>query len=317
MEQFFSKKNIDEDKLIKENCVKKTFENPKVSIIVPAYNTEKYIFKCLLSLISQTLKEIEIIVVNDGSSDSTPFVIKRFSDADARIKVITQSRQKQGVARNNGTKIATGEYIGFVDSDDWVDLDYYEKLYNAAKKYDSDIALATNVRIGNGKTKKRLNIKKEEFVTTLQDKIDISHQVKNPCPTNKIYRRKMLIENSITWPEGVFCEDKLFTIEAVYYTNGIVAVPDIYYYYFRNPSSTVNPTKKRKIDSLLEDKNNARRAVLEFLKEKNAQIRDKEFWAIKKEFKLFNFSIFKILESLHTEKYILLSFIKIFETRSR
>lgn len=298
---------------IKKNCVKETFENPKVSIVVPAYNTEKYIFKCLLSLISQTLKEIEIIVVNDGSTDGTPFVIKKFSDADGRIKVINQSNLKQGAARNNGTKIAKGEYIGFVDSDDWVDLDYFEKLYNSAKKYDSDIALATNVRIGNGKTKKRLNIEKEEFVTTLQDKIDISHQAKNPCPTNKIYRREMLEKNSITWPEGVYCEDKLFTIQAIYYANGLVTVPEVNYYYYRNPNSTVNSKKQKHSEKLLEHKILARKAVLEFLREKNAQIRDKDFWAIKKEYKLFGFSIYKVLESLNSEKHILFSFIKVKE----
>lgn len=301
--------NIELYKIIEKNCIKEAFENPKVSIIVPAYNTEKYIAKCLSSLIMQTLKEIEIVIINDGSTDKTLAVIEMFSKSDGRIKLINQENQKQGAARNNGTKAAIGEYIGFVDSDDWVDLDYFEKLYNAAKKYDSDIALATNVRTGNGKTKKRLNIEKEMFVTTLQERIDISNQVKNPCPTNKIYKRQMLIDNSIIWPEGVYCEDKLFTIQAIYYANGLVAVPDIYYYYFRNPNSTVN-TKTKKTTK---DKNNAKLAVLEFLKEKKANIRDKDFWAITKEVKLFNLPIYTLKESLATKKGYLFSVIKIFQ----
>lgn len=304
----FLEEVYDEALAIKENCIKEAFKNPKVSIIVPAYNTEKYISKCLLSLISQTLKEIEIIVVNDGSTDSTPFIIKKFSDADGRIKVITQTNQKQGAARNRGTEIATAEYIGFVDSDDWVDLDYFEKLYNTAKKYDSDIALATNVRIGNGKTKKRLNITNEEFVQSLQKKIDISNQVKNPCPTNKIYRRSMLLDNNIIWPEGVYCEDKLFTIQAIYYANGLVTVPNVYYYYYRNPNSTVNSRAKK----LTKDKNNAKLSVLNFLKDKNAQIRDCDFWAIKKEFRLFGIAIFRLEESLQIARISILG-IKLFK----
>ena len=158
----------------------------KVSVIIPVFNTEKYIKKCLESLINQTLIDIEIIVVNDGSTDSTMEIVEFYQKKDSRIKILNQTNQKQGTARNNGLKIATGDYIGFVDSDDWIDLNYYEKLYNAALKYDFDIALATNVRTDNKKIKKRLDIKKVELATEMQAKIDICKQAKNPCPTNKI-----------------------------------------------------------------------------------------------------------------------------------
>ena len=106
----------------------------KVSVIVPVFNTEKYKEKCLNSLINQTLQDIEIICVNDGSTDKSADIIKKFANKDSRFKLINQENKKQGAARNTGMKIAKGEYIGFVDSDDWVDLEYYEKLYNAAKK---------------------------------------------------------------------------------------------------------------------------------------------------------------------------------------
>ena len=281
----------------------------KVSVIVPIYNTEIYIEKCLNSLVNQTLRDIEIICVNDGSTDNSMIIVRKFANEDSRIKIIEQENKKQGAARNAGMRITQGEYIGFVDSDDWVDLDYFEKLYNAAKKYDSDIALATNVRVGNGKTKKRLNITEEKFVTTLQDKIDIVNQAKNPCPTNKIYRKEMLEDNNITWPEGVYCEDKLFTIEAIYYSNGVVSIPDCYYYYYRNPNSTVNSKAKKHFNKLIDDKNKAKRDVLNFLKSKikedKVQIRDKEFWATKKECRLFGISIFKIEEAFYSIRYTL------------
>lgn len=309
----FLEKTYEQDIELQSYAGSNKFINPKVSIIVPVYNTEKYLFKCLISLIKQTLKEIEIIIVNDGSTDSSESIISKFANTDARIKVITQSNQKQGAARNNGMKVAAGEYLGFVDSDDWVDEDYFEKLYNTAKKYDSDIALATNVRVGNGKTKKRLNIAKEEFVTMLQAKMDICNQWKDGCPTNKIYRRLMLTENGILWPEGCYCEDKLFTTKALYYANGVASVPNLYYYYFRNPNSTVNSKKGRHNKTKRNDRDIARRAVLDFLIENNAQLRDKDFWAIKKEFKFLGVTFYRIKESFHTEKHLLFGVVPIRE----
>lgn len=281
----------------------------KVSVIIPVFNTEKYISKCLSSLVNQTLDDIEIICVNDGSTDNSLEIIEKIANNDARIKIINQEHKKQGAARNAGLRIAEGEYIGFVDSDDWIDLNYYEMLYNTAKKYDADIALATNVRIGNGKTKKRLEITEEKMAETLQEKIDIGNQVKNPCPTNKIYRNSMLKENNIIWPEGVFCEDKLFTIQAIYYANKIVTVPDVNYYYFRNPNSTVH-TKSEKHTL---DKNNAKKAVLNFLREQNAQIRDKEFWAITDQKKFLSLPLLTKKESLKTAKYYLLGLLPVLE----
>lgn len=290
-----------ENSMIAKFAQKECVANPKVSIVIPAYNTENFIAKCLLSLIGQTLKDIEIIVVDDGSTDGTLSIVKQFSESDARIKVISQSNQKQGAARNRGVEHARGEYIGFVDSDDWIDFEYYEKLYLAAKKYDSDLALATNVRIGNGKTKKRLNITEEVFVTTLQDKIEISNQAKNPCPTNKIYRKSMLEKNSIVWPEGVYCEDKLYTIQAIFYANGLVTVPGVNYYYFRNLNSTVHGKSKK----LVIDKNNARRAVLEFLKAQNVELINDDFWALKFEKRIFDIPIWVVKEYLNSEKVFL------------
>lgn len=294
---------------LKEIGISDIIENPKISIIVPTYNNEIYLVKCLKSLLKQTLKEIEIIIVNDGSEDNTKNILDTFASYDSRVKVIHQSNQKQGAARNRGMEIAKGEYIGFVDSDDWVDLDYYEKLYNAAKKYNVDIALATNVRIGNGKTKKRLNITEEVVATTLQAKIDIGNQSKNPCPTNKIYRRSMLEENNIVWLEGCYCEDKLFTIQAVYFANGIVSVPGVNYYYYRNPKSTVN--SKSQIHKA--DKEKARLDVLNFLKEKNADIRDKDFWAITDECKALGMPLYQIKSSLRTAKVCLFGIIPLAE----
>lgn len=287
----------------------------KVSIIIPIFNMEKYIEKSFASLVNQTLQDIEIICINDGSTDNSMNIIQKFANKDSRIKIINQTNQKQGAARNNGIKIATGEYIGFVDSDDWVDLDYFEKLYTAAKKYNSDLALATNVRIGNGKTKKRLQIIKEDFITDLQGKMDICRQWKDGCPTNKIYRKSFLDKYNLSFPENIGCEDKLFTTQAVFYANGIATVPEIYYYYFRNPDSTVKLSKKSHVKN--NDKENARKEVLNFLKANHAQLRDKDFWAIKKDYKFCGITLYRIKESLRTERHLLFSLIPIFEKKEK
>lgn len=113
--------------------------NPKVSIVIPCYNVEKYLKQCLESVVNQTLKEIEIICVNDGSKDSTLSIIQEFARTDDRIKVISQENGGYGKAMNNGFSNATGEYIGIVESDDFVDPDMFEKLYIEAAKNDLDV----------------------------------------------------------------------------------------------------------------------------------------------------------------------------------
>ena len=285
-----------------------------VSIIVPVYNTEEYLQKCLNSLTNQTLKNIEIICVNDGSTDNSLKILQDNAIQDDRIKIINQENKKQGAARNAGMQVATGEYIGFVDSDDWVDLNYFERLYNTAKKYDSDIALATNVRIGKNKFKLRLNLQTVDKYTELQDKLDICQQWKNECPTNKIYRKSYLDANNIQWPEGIYCEDKLFTIKAVYFANAVVTVPDVYYYYFDNPKSTVNTYSRQHKKQFNIDKNNARKDVINFLKKQNAEVRDKDFWYVdtKSSIDLFELPIFTLKKSTKTSIGYLLGFIPVY-----
>ena len=111
---------------------------PKLSVIIPVYNAEDYLRMNLDSLISQSLKEIEIICVDDGSTDSSRDIVREYMEKDERVKLICQKNQFAGAARNNGMTIATGEYVHFLDADDYV-LDYaYESLLYKAKKYDLD-----------------------------------------------------------------------------------------------------------------------------------------------------------------------------------
>jgi len=112
----------------------------KISIIVPIYNSEKYLRKCINSLLCQSYSNLEIILVNDGSKDKSGEICEEYALLDSRIKVIHTENCGQASARNTGLTVAKGEYIGFVDSDDWVDNDMYETLINMIGKYDADIA---------------------------------------------------------------------------------------------------------------------------------------------------------------------------------
>lgn len=113
--------------------------NPKVSVVIPCYNVEKYLRQCLDSVINQTLKELEIICVNDGSTDSTLSIIQEYADTDARIRIIDKPNGGYGESMNRGFDAATGEYLGIVESDDYAEPDMFEKLYVCAKQYDLDV----------------------------------------------------------------------------------------------------------------------------------------------------------------------------------
>ena len=160
----------------------------KVSIIVPVYNTYNYLNKCLESLVNQTLSDIEIIVVNDGSPDDSEGIIKEYANKYSSIKYYKKKNGGLSSARNFGIKRATGEYIGFVDSDDYVDVTMYEKLYNQAISTNSDIVCCQLTYLyPNNKTilhhYKDLNM----FSKSVRESPKILNQVKSYA-CNKLYK---------------------------------------------------------------------------------------------------------------------------------
>ena len=123
----------------------------KVSIIVPVYNVEKYLDRCMESLLNQTLKDIEIILVDDGSPDNCPQMCDEYAKKDSRVKVVHKANAGLGYARTSGLEVATGEYVAFVDSDDYVDLDAYQTMYNEAVRENADYVCCGYKRIAHGK----------------------------------------------------------------------------------------------------------------------------------------------------------------------
>lgn len=283
---------------------------PKVSVIVPVYNVEKYLTRCLDSLVNQTLKDIEVILVDDGSTDKSLEICEKYS-SDKRIKIIKQQNAGQSAARNNALNSVAGEYIGFVDSDDWVDLDFYEKLYNAAVENNSDISMADFIRKGENKHKIRLNLETSAVYNTTEDKIKIANALKEGCIWNKIYRKEIL--SDIRFEEGMYYEDGLFTLKTLHNSGSLATVTGTYYYYFQNPKSTVKTPDKKK----MADKIKARQQMMAFLRANDIQFRDKSFWAVKKAFKVFDRTLYSIKESAETNRLCLFGVIPIFEWRSR
>ncbi|MDR3257037.1 MAG: glycosyltransferase, partial [Endomicrobium sp.] len=165
----------------------------KVSVIIPVYNVEPYVKDCLDSVVNQTLKDIEIVCVNDGSTDNSWRVLEEYAARDSRIKIITQANQGLACARNNGIKVAKGEYIGFVDSDDWISLDFYEKLYDNAKIENADVCVGNVKSYINGNTQPYFNIEHFGIANDKDKKRIISTNI---C-WNKIYRRSMIEEHQL------------------------------------------------------------------------------------------------------------------------
>ena len=283
---------------------------PKISIIVPVYNVEKYLERCLDSLVNQTLNDIEILLVDDGSTDNSLKICEKYA-SDSRIKIIKQANAGQSAARNNALKVATGDYIGFVDSDDWVDTDFYEKLYNAAIQKNADIAMADFVRKGEKKHKIRLNLEISGTYNTTEEKFKIANALKEGCIWNKIYRKEIL--SDLRFVEGMYYEDGLFTLKALHNSGTLVTVVGTYYYYFQNPKSTVKSPDKKK----MADKIKARQQMMTFIREKNIQIKDKSFWAVKKSVEIFGKTLYSIKESSKTNRLCLFGLIPIAEWRCR
>ncbi len=208
----------------------------KLSIIVPVYGVEKYIDKCLNSLVKQSLKEIEIIVVNDGTKDNSQKIIdkyvKKYPD---KIKSYIKENGGQGSARNYGLKKATGEYIGYVDSDDFVEKDMYKKLYNKAKENNYDIVVCGNYNVSEDYQNKNIDTFINNYNTDLENIFFGKMAV-----WNKIYKRDILIKNKLEFKEKVWYEDLAFTLKAIMNSNTFAFIDEPLYDYLIREGSTMN-----------------------------------------------------------------------------
>ncbi len=264
----------------------------KVSIIVPVYNVEEYLSKCLTSITNQTLKDIEIICVNDGSTDNSLAILNEFAKKDSRIKVINETNNGVAKTRNIGIEKATGEYIGFVDSDDYIDLDYFEKLYSSATQNNSDIAIASILKHKRFFNRYNAKYTKEEIAVDIQDKIKLCGDKKHFFfyAWNKIYKSSLIKENNIKFSEGQIYEDVMFAIKALYYSNKIISVAGTKYHYVEHKNSL---TKSKDITGEKEkDLSQAYSELQEFCNSKGIEVPERLNYYSKKNFG-FLFTIYK------------------------
>ena len=211
----------------------------KISVIVPVYNVEEYLRKCLDSLVNQTLKDIEIIVVNDGSPDNSNDIILEYANQYPNVKAFKKDNSGLSDTRNYGIKHAKGEYITFVDSDDWVKLDMYEKLYNKAKEKDYDIVTSDINYVYPDHN---------EIIYTdpKKDTTDIRRVFINLYPTvcTKIFKRELFIKNKLEFKSGVWYEDVEMMYRLLPLINSIGVVHEDFYQYLQREksiTSTISP----------------------------------------------------------------------------
>lgn len=235
----------------------------KVSVIVPVYNVEQYIRKCLDSLVNQTLKNIEIILVDDGSKDSSARIISEYSEKYSNVKYYKKENGGLSDARNYGMKYATGKYIAFIDSDDYVDVNLYKKMYEKAEKDDSDMVECNFYWVYPNKCKEDIG----EKYSGKNEMIEKARVV----AWNKLYKKEILDEAKLQFPKGLRYEDVEFFYKLVPYLERVSFVKEPLIYYVQRENSLVN-TLNEKAKDIFEVLDN----VISYYKEKKIYEKYKE-----------------------------------------
>lgn len=235
---------------------------PLISVIVPVYNREKLIRSCLNIVTNQSYRNLEIIVVNDGSSDNSVSIIKKFSD----VKLIEHDKNRGlAAARNTGIINATGKYIHFMDDDDKINNTFYENLLKAAEETDSDMACCsfTHQKIMS----KSLVFTKKKTYSSLKDKYQATYVGKSGFVWRYLFKLDFIKKNHLLFEEGRLIEDLAFSFRAVFYANKIVTVPNAEYLYVFTPNSILNTKNKKEKEKAIKDKKHAVQLILNFAKE--------------------------------------------------
>lgn len=219
-----------------------------VSVIIPVYNVERYLEECLDSVCNQTLANIEIICVNDGSTDGSLDILNSYAENDNRIKIISQSNQGLGASRNNGLKVSSGKYVYFLDSDDYIDLACLEKLVDNIDSNGSDMVLFKLQSVDDHKNlhKRGMGFKIDKIFGEIDyDNFTFTyHEVKRHVMNSdfsaclKLYRRELI--GSFEFPVGLSFEDVPVHVEVMLNAERISFVPESLYYYRSNPNSISN-----------------------------------------------------------------------------
>ena len=200
----------------------------KVSVIVPIYNAEKYLAQCIESIIHQTHRDLQILLINDGSTDGSLSIAQEFALRDSRIEIHTQPNQGQGAARNNGMKYATGEWIAFVDADDYIAPNLYSDILSLADR--AEVVLHGYQRVSSTGEYISQHIPQTYFHYT--------------TPWVRIFRREWLLKNALTFPEQMCYEDVIFTIDH-WIVQPKYKIVELTGYYYRHHASSTTATRHK------------------------------------------------------------------------
>ncbi len=223
--------------------------NPKVSVIVPVYNTEKYLRKCFDSLIHQTLEGVEIVVVNDGSKDSSPDIIQEYIEKyPDRFVYRSQENSGQAVARNKALPLCNGEYIGFLDSDDFVKPEMFERMYLKAKESDADYVACGYTDLTYEEDKQ---VELQHYVASrvAREQRDMFRGAL-ASPFLHLYRREVMEQSQARFPEGVIYEDTAFYLNLIPYIHKLEVIEEPLAYRVRHSNSTMTTFKAFKVEQI-------------------------------------------------------------------
>lgn len=278
--------------------------SPKISVIIPVYNVEKFLKRCLDSVLNQTLKDIEIICVNDGSTDNSLKIIEEYKKFE-NIKIINQKNSGLSVARNIGLKHASADYVAFLDSDDFVDSDFYEKLFNSIEKEKADIACASIVRENDKKRTYLINYKQVEIALNPRERFILANCPKYNFVWNKLYKKELIEKNNLKFVSGMIYEDMWFTPDILEAANSIVAVHDTFYHYWKHKNTLI----KGDCDKYRADKLLGHKYLMEKCKKYNVMSSQRNELQYKKEYKIFNLLLLKEYSYRATKKFYLFGII--------
>ena len=233
--------------------------NPKISIIIPVYNVEKYLRECLDSCINQTFENIEIICVDDCSTDDSYKILEEYQQKDSRIRIFQQEEnKKQGAARNRGLDVATGEYVWFVDSDDYIDTKACQILYDAIKKFDVDMLCFSAIQLSEEDKKHKFLYNQHYHQGVQINKIyhpktnwkEIIFHNLNVVPW--AYLTKRCVIQKFRFREGVWHEDADFTLILLASVDSFCYISYTAYFYRTNPNSTMQtPMSQKRLEDLI------------------------------------------------------------------
>ena len=223
-------------------------EKSLVSVIVPVYNVEKYISECLDSIVNQTYKNLQIILVDDGSTDNSGKICDEYAKKDSRITVVHQENQGAGAAKNTSLDLIKGEYFSIIDSDDYIDLSMYVKMVSLMEQYDSDIAQCLLInKYVNSAIKSTYTFNCKRYIKQNATKFlkNILSDWKLALFAIKVFKTSLL--GNIRFPVGRKIDDEFFTYKLVCNAKSVISTTDAFYYYRMRKSSVMNNNAKDRL----------------------------------------------------------------------